>query len=73
MKIKDDWKQKLVQGATEQFADFDTKIMEANQQMGAGNIRTTAKKVVGDENSYGVKVHGKGGKETNDIEDLVDM
>jgi len=47
--------------------------MEANQLMGAGSVRTTAKRVVGDENSYGIKVQGKGGKDTNDIQDLVDM
>jgi len=47
--------------------------MEANQTLGHGTIRTSAKKVVGDELSYGVKVQGKGGKDTNDIQDLVDM
>lgn len=49
--------------------------MEANQLAGAGdmNVRKTAMKVVGNEDSYGVKVQGKNGKETNDIEDLVDM
>jgi len=49
--------------------------MEANQLAGAGDVkvRKTAMKVVGNEDSYGVKVQGKNGKETNDIEDLVDM
>ena len=39
--------------------------MEVNQTM--GKIRTTAARVVGAENSYGVKVQGKGGKDTADI------
>jgi len=47
--------------------------MEVNQHMGVGNIRTTAKKVVGEENSYGIKVLNKAGKDTTDIQDLVDM
>jgi hypothetical protein len=71
--VRNEWKQQLVQEVTEQFATFDTKIMEANQSMGAGGVRTTAKKVVGDEASYGITVKGKGGKDTNDIQDLVDM
>ena len=41
--------------------------------MGTGGVRTTAKRVVGDEASYGITVKGKGGKDTNDIQDLVDM
>jgi hypothetical protein len=71
--VRNEWKQQLVQEVTEQFATFDTKIMEANQSMGAGGVRTTAKKVFGDEASYGITVKGKGGKDTNDIQDLVDM
>jgi len=47
--------------------------METMQAMGGATINRTAKRVVGDEGSYGVKVKGKDGKDTNDIQDLVDM
>lgn len=75
IEVREDWKQRLLNEATEQFANFDTKIMEANQQMGKGfgEVRKTAMKVIGEETSYGVQVKGKDGKATNDIEDLVDM
>jgi hypothetical protein len=47
--------------------------MQVNQQLGMGNIKTTVKKNVGNEESIGVKVQGKDGKEAADIQDLVDM
>jgi hypothetical protein len=47
--------------------------MEINQQLGMGTIRKNVTKNVGNEESYGVKVQGKDGKDTDDIQDLVDM
>jgi hypothetical protein len=47
--------------------------MKANQFRGKYEINKTAKRVVGNENSYGIKIHGKDGKPTYDIQDLVDM
>ena len=70
MKIKDEWQETLVREATERFASYDTKIMEANQKRGKFD---DSARVVGNKESYGIDVKGRDGKATSDIEHLVDM